>query len=313
MKVFFVILLVVSFSVGAACDRNKEDKSEELSPIYLQTWDPTSTVTPVSSPTPRPIPTSTFTPTPSPIPTPTFTPTVSPIPVAITPEFALDVADVLASTIESMSNVTTYKYFLEGEAQLDAGGIKITVPLAAEGIVENDNATASFSTGLMGLSFLFESFQNDDRIFSKDPASEYWVENSNFAVGLISPMFWQERGEGSQILSLPYEIKELSPVGEVELFVSQQVSDLTTVGLLGAGEDAHFYEVADVNISIMVDETHHRIGQIYAQFTIIEGGLFASDTLGLPGLSGLGEAEVAVTVSFSEYNLIFDLVVPEVS
>jgi hypothetical protein len=126
-------------------------------------------------------------------------------------------------------------------------------------------------------------------------------------------MFWQERGEGSQILSLPYEIKELSPVGEVELFVSQQVSDLTTVGLLGAGEDAHFYEVADVNISIMVDETHHRIGQIYAQFTIIEGGLFASDTLGLPGLSGLGEAEVAVTVSFSEYNLIFDLVVPEVS
>ena len=95
--------------------------------------------------------------------------------------------------------------------------------------------------------------------------------------------------------------------------MSQQVSDLTTVGLLGAGEDAHFYEVADVNISIMVDETHHRIGQIYAQFTIIEGGLFASDTLGLPGLSGLGEAEVAVTVSFSEYNLIFDLVVPEVS
>ena len=149
MKVFFVILVVVSFSVGAACDRNKEDKSKELSPIYLQTWDPTSTVTPVSSPTPRPIPTSTFTPTPSPIPTPTFTPTASPIPVAITPEFALDVADVLASTIESMSNVTTYKYFLEGEAQLDAGGIKITVPLAAEGIVENDNATASFSTGLM--------------------------------------------------------------------------------------------------------------------------------------------------------------------
>jgi len=218
---------------------------------------------------------------------------------------------VLEGTIASMGNVTSYRYLLEGAAHLDAGGIKISVPLEAAGIVENNNSTALFATSLMGLSFSFATFQNDNRIFIKDPVSEYWLENSNFAVGLIPPMFW--RGEGAQILSLPYEVQEVSSDGELGLSVSQKIADLTTIGLLGGGEDAHFYEVANVNISIIVDENDLRIAHIDAQFTIIEGGLFASETLGLPGLSGLGEAEVVVTVSFSDYDLIFDLTVPEIS
>lgn len=226
-------------------------------------------------------------------------------------KFELEVDDVLEGTIESMGNVTSYRYLLEGAAHLDAGGIKISVPLEAAGIVENNNSIALFATSLMGLSFSFETFQNYNRILIKDPVLDYWLENSNFAVGLISPMFW--RGEGAQILSLPYEVQEVSSGGELKLSVSQKVADLTTIGLLGGGEDAHFYEVSNVNISIIVDENDLRITHIDAQFTIIEGGLFASETLGLPGLSGLGEAEVVVTVSFSDYDLIFDLTVPEIS
>ena len=311
MKVFLLILVVLTFGVGLACDRDKEDKSEELPPIYLQKWDPTSTPRPEPTRTSIPTPTPTFTPTPSPTPTPTLTPTFTPTPIIMPSKFELEVDDVLEGTIESMGNVTSYRYLLEGAAHLDAGGIKISVPLEAAGIVENNNSIALFATSLMGLSFSFETFQNDNRILIKDPVSDYWLENSNFAVGLISPMFW--RGEGAQILSLPYEVQEVSSGGDLKLSVSQKVADLTTIGLLGGGEDAHFYEVANVNISIIVDENDLRIAHIDAQFTIIEGGLFASETLGLPGLSGLGEAEVVVTVSFSDYDLIFDLTVPEIS
>ena len=311
MKVFLLILVVLTFGVGLACDRDKEDKSEELPPIYLQKWDPTSTPRPEPTRTSIPTPTPTFTPTPSPTPTPTLIPTFTPTPIIMPSKFELEVDDVLEGTIESMGNVTSYRYLLEGAAHLDAGGIKISVPLEAAGIVENNNSIALFATSLMGLSFSFETFQNDNRILIKDPVSDYWLENSNFAVGLISPMFW--RGEGAQILSLPYEVQEVSSGGELKLSVSQKVADLTTIGLLGGGEDAHFYEVANVNISIIVDENDLRIAHIDAQFTIIEGGLFASETLGLPGLSGLGEAEVVVTVSFSDYDLIFDLTVPEIS
>ena len=311
MKVFLLILVVLTFGVGLACDRDKEDKSEELPPIYLQKWDPTSTPRSEPTRTPIPPPTPTFTPTPSPTPTPTLTPTFTPTPIIMPSKFELEVDDVLEGTIESMGNVTSYRYLLEGAAHLDAGGIKISVPLEAAGIVENNNSIALFATSLMGLSFSFETFQNDNRILIKDPVSDDWLENSNFAVGLISPMFW--RGEGAQILSLPYEVQEVSSGGDLKLSVSQKVADLTTIGLLGGGEDAHFYEVANVNISIIVDENDLRIAHIDAQFTIIEGGLFASETLGLPGLSGLGEAEVVVTVSFSDYDLIFDLTVPEIS
>ena len=311
MKVFLLILVLLTFGVGLACDRDEENKSEELPPIYLQKWDPTSTPRPEPTRTPMPTPTPTFTPTPSPTPTPTLIPTFTPTPIVMPPKFELEVADVLEGTISSMGNVTSYRYLLEGAAHLDAGGIKISVPLEAAGIVENNNSTALFATSLMGLSFSFETFQNDNRILIKDPVSDYWLENSNFAVGLISPLFW--RGEGAQILSLPYEVQEVSSGGDLKLSVSQKVADLTTIGLLGGGEDAHFYEVANVNISIIVDENDLRIAHIDAQFTIIEGGLFASETLGLPGLSGLGEAEVAVTVSFSDYDLIFDLTVPEIS
>tara|TARA_Y100001001_G_scaffold98314_1_gene96125 strand:+ start:173 stop:1108 length:936 start_codon:yes stop_codon:yes gene_type:complete len=311
MKVFLLILVLLTFGVGLACDRDEENKSEELPPIYLQKWDPTSTPRPEPTRTPMPTPTPTFTPTPSPTPIPTLTPTFTPTPIVMLPKFELEVADVLEGTIASMGNVTSYRYLLEGAAHLDAGGIKISVPLEAAGIVENNNSTALFATSLMGLSFSFATFQNDNRIFIKDPVSEYWLENSNFAVGLIPPMFW--RGEGAQILSLPYEVQEVSSDGELGLSVSQKIADLTTIGLLGGGEDAHFYEVANVNISIIVDENDLRIAHIDAQFTIIEGGLFASETLGLPGLSGLGEAEVVVTVSFSDYDLIFDLTVPEIS
>ena len=311
MKVFLLILVVLTFGVGLACDRDKEDKSEELPPIYLQKWDPTSTPRPEPTRTSIPTPTPTFTPTPSPTPTPTLIPTFTPTPIIMPSKFELEVDDVLEGTIESMGNVTSYRYLLEGAAHLDAGGIKISVPLEAAGIVENNNSIALFATSLMGLSFSFETFQNDNRILIKDPVSDYWLENSNFAVGLISPMFW--RGEGAQILSLPYEVQEVSSGGELKLSVSQKVADLTTIGLLGGGEDAHFYEVSNVNISMIVDENDLRITHIDAQFTIIEGGLFASETLGLPGLSGLGEAEVVVTVSFSDYDLIFDLTVPEIS
>ena len=311
MKVFLLILVLLTFGVGLACDRDEENKSEELPPIYLQKWDPTSTPRPEPTRTPMHTPTPTFTPTPSPTPIPTLTPTFTPTPIVMLPKFELEVADVLEGTIASMGNVTSYRYLLEGAAHLDAGGIKISVPLEAAGIVENNNSTALFATSLMGLSFSFATFQNDNRIFIKDPVSEYWLENSNFAVGLIPPMFW--RGEGAQILSLPYEVQEVSSDGELGLSVSQKIADLTTIGLLGGGEDAHFYEVANVNISIIVDENDLRIAHIDAQFTIIEGGLFASETLGLPGLSGLGEAEVVVTVSFSDYDLIFDLTVPEIS
>ena len=313
MKVFLLIMALLTFGVGLACDRDKEDKSEELPPIYLQKWDPTSTPRPDPTRTPMPTPTPTFTPTPSPTPTPTptLTPTFTPTPIVMPSKFELEVDDVLEGIIESMGNVTSYQYLLEGAAHLDAGGIKISGPLEAAGIVENNNSKALFATSLMGLSFSFETFQNDSRILIKDPVSDYWLENSNFAVGLIPPMFW--RGEGAQILSLPYEVQEVSSDGELKLSVSQKVADLTTIGLLGGGEDAHFYEVANVNISILVDENDLRITHIDAQFTIIEGGLFASETLGLPGLSGLGEAEVVVTVSFSDYDLIFDLTVPEIS
>ena len=311
MKVFLLILVVLTFGVGLACDRDKEDKSEELPPIYLQKWDPTSTPRPEPTRTSIPTPTPTFTPTPSPTPTPTLIPTFTPTPIIMPSKFEWEVDEVLEGTIESMGNVTSYRYLLEGAAHLDAGGIKISVPLEAAGIVENNNSIALFATSLMGLSFSFETFQNYNRILIKDPVSDYWLENSNFAVGLISPMFW--RGEGAQILSLPYEVQEVSSGGELKLSVSQKVADLTTIGLLGGGEDAHFYEVSNVNISIIVDENDLRITHIDAQFTIIEGGLFASETLGLPGLSGLGEAEVVVTVSFSDYDLIFDLTVPEIS
>ena len=311
MKVFLLIMALLTFGVGLACDRDKEDKSEEIHQIYLQTWDPTSTPRPDPTRTPMPTPTPTFTPTPSPTPTPTLTPTFTPTPIVMPSKFELEVDDVLEGIIESMGNVTSYQYLLEGAAHLDAGGIKISVPLEAAGIVENNNSMALFATSLMGLSFSFETFQNDSRILIKDPVSDYWLENSNFAVGLIPPMFW--RGEGAQILSLPYEVQEVSSYGELKLSVSLMVADLTRIGLLGGGEDAHFYEVANVNISILVDENDLRITHIDAQFTIIEGGLFASETLGLPGLSGLGEAEVVVTVSFSDYDLIFDLTVPEIS
>ena len=304
-------MALLTFGVGLACDRDKEDKSEELPPIYLQKWDPTSTPRPDPTRTPMPTPTPTFTPTPSPTPTPTVTPTFTPTPIVMPSKFELEVDDVLEGIIESMGNVTSYQYLLEGAAHLDAGGIKISVPLEAAGIVENNNSKALFATSLMGLSFSFETFQNDSRLLIKDPVSDYWLENSKFAVCLIPPMFW--RGEGAQILSLPYEVQEVSSDGELKLSVSQKVADLTTIGLLGGGEDAHFYEVANVNISILVDENDLRITHIDAQFTIIEGGLFASETLGLPGLSGLGEAEVAVTVYFSDYDLIFDLTVPEIS
>ena len=266
-------MALLTFGVGLACDRDKEDKSEELPPIYLQKWDPTSTPRPDPTRTPMPTPTPTFTPTPSPTPTPTLTPTFTPTPIVMPSKFELEVDDVLEGIIESMGNVTSYQYLLEGAAHLDAGGIKISVPLEAAGIVENNNSKALFATSLMGLSFSFETFQNDSRILIKDPVSDYWLENSNFAVGLIPPMFW--RGEGAQILSLPYEVHEVSSGGELKLSVSQKVADLTTIGLLGGGEDAHFYEVANVNISILVDENDLRITHIDAQFTIIEGGLFA--------------------------------------
>ena len=250
MKVFLLIMALLTFGVGLACDRDKEDKSEELPPIYLQKWDPTATPRPDPTRTPMPTPTPTFTPTPSPTPTPTLTPTFTPTPIVMPSKFELEVDDVLEGIIESMGNVTSYQYLLEGAAHLDAGGIKISVPLEAAGIVENNNSKALFATSLMGLSFSFETFQNDSRILIKDPVSDYWLENSNFAVGLIPPMFW--RGEGAQILSLPYEVQEVSSDGELKLSVSQKVADLTTIGLLGGGEDAHFYEVANVNISIFV-------------------------------------------------------------
>ena len=99
-------MALLTFGVGLACDRDKEDKSEELPPIYLQKCDPTSTPRPDPTPTPMPTPTPTFIPTPSPTPTPTLTPTFTPTPIVMPSKFELEVDDVLEGIIESMVNVT---------------------------------------------------------------------------------------------------------------------------------------------------------------------------------------------------------------
>ncbi len=316
----YVALLIVIFFCFGACASEPEEEPAELAPIYFSTWDPTATAAPTSTPsptptyTPTPVPTPTVTPSPSPV--PTSTPIRTVVPVIATPlpqstgymsgkpnDKSSEIGLLLGKVRDAMSGAQAYSYVLSGEAILDAGGVPVRVPLNTVGGVDAPRAYSIFETSLMGMKIAIDSVQDGPDFFMKDSLSGTWGKSEGPPVGLIASSFWQS--EGAAILNLPYDDeirrKGANGTGEYILSLADGSEGWTLLGLLGAGNSPIPFTLKDLELQLQIASPTYEVVGMDANFSIQEGGRFASEILGLPGLAGLGSTSIDLSIEFYDF------------
>ena len=315
-------VLVVIFICFGACSSEPEEEAAGLAPIYFSTWDPTATASPTSTSTPfpsptstpTPVPTPTETPSPSPVPTSTPTPTAGPVIATPLPHSTGSVPEksthksseselILEKVRDVMSGAQAYSYALSGEAILDAGGVPIRVPLNTVGGVDTPRAYSIFETSLMGMKIAIDSVQDGPDFFMKDSLSGTWEKTSGPPVGLIASAFWQSGG--ADILNLPYD-DEVQRKGDHDtsdyiLSLVDGSKGWTLLGLLGAGNSPTPFTLKDLELQLQLAPVTYEVVGMDAIFSIQEGGRFASEILGLPGLAGLGSTSIDLSIEFYDF------------
>ena len=318
----YVAILVVIFFCFGACASEPEEEPTELEPIYFSTWDPTATASPTSTPFPSPtytptsVPIPTETPSPSPVPTSTSTPIPIAGPVTATPlprstaslsgkptHKSSEIGLLLGKVRDAMSGAQAYSYVLSGEAILDAGGMPVRVPLNTVGGVDAPRAYSIFETSLMGMKIAIDSVQDGPDFFMKDSLSSTWGKSAGPPVGLIASSFWQS--EGAAILNLPYDDqirrKGDNDTGEYILSLADGSEGWTLLGLLGAGNSPMPFTLKDLELQLQIAPLTYEVVGMDAIFSIQEGGRFASEILGLPGLAGLGSTSIDLSIEFYDF------------
>jgi len=219
---------------------------------------------------------------------------------------------ILDNVRSAMALVESYKYEMFGEASLDAGGIPIRLPISVRGAVESDVAEASLETSLMGLQILIESVQKGSIFYVKDSFSGAWEKSNHPTFGLITSDFWSLGGK--DVLDLPYKVKT---VGEsrvksgIHTFVLADGSKSQIfLDLLGSADSPSPFVVEDLKVALEIEVGTYRVSKIETRFTLVEGGRFFSESLGMSGLSELGSAKIQFEVSFSQYGNLFDIKIP---
>ena len=66
-------------------------------------------------------------------------------------------------------------------------------------------------------------------------------------------------------------------------------------------------QMEDIVLEIKVDVEDLTVTEIMAIFTVSQGGRFASEMLGFPGLSGIGPVEIDLLIKFGNYGENFGI------
>ena len=218
---------------------------------------------------------------------------------------------ILEKVRDVMSGAQAYSYALSGEAILDAGGVPIRVPLNTVGGVDTPRAYSIFETSLMGMKIAIDSVQDGPDFFMKDSLSGTWEKTSGPPVGLIASAFWQSGG--ADILNLPYDDevqrKGDHDTGDYILSLADGSEGWTLLGLLGAGNSPTPFTLKDLELQLQIAPVTYEVVGMDANFSIQEGGRFASEILGLPGLAGLGSTTIELSIEFYDFGkgLLIDL------
>ena len=67
------------------------------------------------------------------------------------------------------------------------------------------------------------------------------------------------------------------------------------------------YMHKDIVLEIKVEVEDLKVTDIMAMFTVAQGGRFASEMLGFPGLSGIGPVEIDLLTKFGNYGENFGI------
>ena len=299
----YIFFMVISF-VLVSCDLGSDTKNDDdLPPLYFSTWDPTAT--PTHTPTPTLIPTKTPTPVPTstPIPSPTQSPKLAKL------ESRADVDEILKQVRDIMALVSSYSYEGSGVAVMDAGGIPLTIPIQIFGQIQDDKALSFLEVSFLGINTRMDSMRIGDHSYVKDVASGDWVYSSDPSIGLIPPDFWVSAG--GDILSLPFasndRLSDKGNSGKLLLTHSSESEIPVLLSLLGAEGTSEPFDLEDIILEIKVDVEDLTVTDIMAMFTVSQGGRFASEMLGFPGLSGIGPVEIDLLTKFGNYDENFGI------
>ena len=323
-KALLAVVLINLVSL-VSCGSDSQSEPDSLAPIFFSTWDPTATVTPKPTQTPTPTVVPTQTPTPSPTSTATPVPTSTPTSIMLSTPLSKkqNISNqsqasqsgselILDNMRAAMALIGSYRYELLGEASLDAGGIPIGVPISVQGAVETSAAESSFETSFMGLPILIESVQEGSNFYVKDSFTGVWEKSSHHSIGLITSDFWSLGGK--DVLDLPYKLNALGgnlpDSGRHTFVLSDGSGSQIFLDLLGAADSSRPFLLDDLNVTLEIESETYRVSKIETQFTIVEGGRFFSESLGMSGLYELGSAKIQFQVSFSHYDAVFDIKVP---
>ena len=254
---------------------------------------------------------------PSPSPTPIYTavpiPTVTPVKIREIFKSEIEVKTLQEKTFDSVSKIDSFKYTLEGMAQVDAGGILIGVPLSASGAVTSSASISKFEANLLGIGLYVESAKTGDNIYTRGSSLEEWKDSRKLGVGHISDDFLKSVGDsflkphlsGSDILTAQEKIIFLfnddGPVGSVTPLFE----------LIAAEEEVRRFTPEKWKVNLEVDSDNYEISKIISEFSLSNGGQFLSEVFGMEGLSGVGSTDVELVIKFSHIGEDFSIVIPQ--
>ena len=254
---------------------------------------------------------------PSPSPTPIYTavpiPTVTPVKIREIFKSEIEVKTLQEKTFDSVSKIDSFKYTLEGMAQVDAGGILIGVPLSASGAVTSSAALSKFEANLLGIGLYVESAKLGDKIYTRESSLEEWKDSQNLGIGHISDNFLKAVADsflkvdvsGSNILTgeekITFSFNESGTVGSVTPLFE----------LIATEEDARRFSPEKWEVKLEVDSDDYEISKIISEFSLSNGGQFLSEVFGMEGLSEVGSTDVALLIKFSQIGEDFSIVIPQ--
>tara|TARA_B110000263_G_scaffold248271_1_gene262792 strand:+ start:1709 stop:2587 length:879 start_codon:yes stop_codon:yes gene_type:complete len=275
------ISVLIIFIMLISCSFLNDD---ELPPIYF-------------AESPIPISTSITRPTiPAPTPIPTTVP-ATPIPVSVSAD------DLIYEVNRIMTSVYSYRYSLEADVFMDAGGIVLPVNMIGNGVTQEELGNNYFATELFGI--LSETYyvQDGNEIFSKHDTLDTWQEFPGTPIGIIPVDFWQNVGIKLLDLEFNYSDNGHSIYGNVVTLISNDSEASSLLEILGVTNTENII-LENLNLQIDISKNNFYVDSIRASFTILNGGQFASEVIGLPSLSGVGAAETLIEIKFTNFDQI---------
>jgi len=212
-----------------------------------------------------------------------------------------------------MAGVTSYSYVVKGEAVMDTGGIPVVIPIYISGEVQDDKVSSAVEISFLGINTRMASIQSGNELYVKDFASGNWVSASVPAIVLISPI--PRTAAVLDNASLPFDGHDAVSVkgshGEL-MFSHVSNSEIPVLlALLGADKISEPFDLEDISVNIKMDIEEFKVREIEAAFSVAQGGQFASEMLGFPGLSGLGTIDIDLVAIFQNYGGEFGLQIPD--